>query len=94
MENKTTDAICVYGASSSIIDPCYTDDGRQLGRLIALSGHPLVCGGGKAGIMKAAIEGAIAEGGKTIGVLPEFMMKNSWQHPDLSEVIVTRNLQG
>ena len=92
MENKTTDAICVYGASSSIIDPCYTDDGRQLGRLIALSGHPLVCGGGKAGIMKAAIEGAIAEGGKTIGVLPEFMMKNSWQHPDLSEVIVTAGM--
>ena len=89
MENQQRNAICVYGASSNRIDACYTDDARQLGRLIALSGHPLVCGGGKAGIMQAAIEGAIAMGGTAIGVLPEFMIKESWQHPELSRVIVT-----
>lgn len=89
MENQQRNAICVYGASSNRIDDCYTDDARQLGRLIALSGHPLVCGGGKAGIMQAAIEGAVAMGGTAIGVLPEFMIKESWQHPELSRVIVT-----
>ena len=89
MENQQRNAICVYGASSNRIDACYTDDARQLGRLIALSGHPLVCGGGKAGIMQAAIEGAIAMGGTAIGVLPEFMIRESWQHPELSRVIVT-----
>lgn len=89
MEHQIRNAICVYGASSSQIDACYTDDARQLGRLIALSGHPLVCGGGKAGIMQAAIEGASAAGGRTIGVLPEFMIKNSWQHPGLDKVVVT-----
>lgn len=89
MKEQQRNAICVYGASSSRIDACYTDDARQLGRLIALSGHPLVCGGGKAGIMQAAIEGAIAAGGTTIGVLPDFMVKNSWQHPGLSHVVVT-----
>lgn len=89
MENQQRNAICVYGASSNRIDACYTDDARQLGRLIALSGHPLVCGGGRAGIMQAAIEGAVATGGTAIGVLPEFMIKESWQSPELTRVIVT-----
>lgn len=86
------DAIVVYGASSEQIDPQFKLAARQLGRLIARSGHPLVCGGGKAGLMKAAIEGAAEEHGTTIGVLPQFMVDRQWQHPQLTHMISTPSM--
>lgn len=91
MNNTDTNrgAIVIYGASSENIKQIYKDAACQTGRLIARSGRELVCGGGKAGLMRAAIDGAIAEGGRTTGVLPEFMLANNWQHPGLSRMIST-----
>lgn len=81
-------AICVYGASSADIDPVYKEAAFETGRLIALSGHPLVCGGGRSGLMAAAIEGAVSAGGEAIGVLPQFMIERNWQHPALTSLVV------
>lgn len=96
---KTTDtdpvqptAIAVYGASSNDIDPRYKQAAYELGQLIARSGHAVVCGGGRQGLMAAAIEGALSEGGEAIGVLPRFMVDNSWQHPDLTRMKVTETM--
>lgn len=89
---ETNDAITVYGASSHQINQEYKKAAFQLGRLIAESGHPLVCGGGKAGLMKEAIEGADSVGGTTIGVLPQFMVDNKWQHPALTQMIATPDM--
>lgn len=80
-------AIVVYGASSEDIRQEYKDAARETGRLIAKSGCTLVCGGGKQGLMKAAIDGALSEGGEAVGVLPEFMIANSWQHPGLTRMV-------
>lgn len=94
MNNTDTNrgAIVIYGASSENIKQIYKDAAYAAGRLIALSGHELVCGGGKAGLMRAAIDGAISEGGRTTGVLPEFMVANNWQHPGLSRMISTATM--
>ncbi len=89
---ETTKAITVYGASSEDIDAVYKNDAFRLGELIACAGKTLVCGGGKAGLMKAAIDGALSRGGHTIGVLPEFMVARNWQHPGLSEMISTPDM--
>lgn len=85
-------AICVYGASSADIDPDYKDAAFRLGSLIARSGHTLVCGGGRSGLMAAAIEGAAAAGGATCGILPQFMIDRNWQHPMLTEIISTSGM--
>lgn len=45
------------------------DTARCLGRLLALAGCTLVCGG-LGGIMEAASEGASSVSGRTIGILP------------------------
>lgn len=42
---------------------------REVGRLLALSGYELVCGG-LGGVMEAACKGAKGAGGTTIGILP------------------------
>jgi uncharacterized protein (TIGR00730 family) len=42
--------------------------------------------------MAAVIEGALEEGGETVGVLPRFMMERDWNHPQLSETITTESM--
>lgn len=88
-DSSIPQAITVYGASSPQIDTIYKEAAYRLGSLIASMGLTLITGGGRSGIMAAAIEGAIEAGGKTIGVLPSFMIDRCWNHPGLSDVIVT-----
>lgn len=81
-------AICIYGASSSGVADRFKEDAFAVGELIARSGYALVSGGGRGGLMARAIDGALSAGGRTIGVLPDFMVERGWQHEGLSELIV------
>jgi uncharacterized protein (TIGR00725 family) len=58
----------VIGAG--IADERTLDSAEAAGRLIAKRGAILVCGG-LGGVMEAAARGAKAEGGTTIGILPQ-----------------------
>lgn len=94
-DNENTlqgDAICVYGASSEHISDTYKRAATECGAAIARSGHPLVCGGGRMGLMRCAIEGALSAGGEAIGVLPHFMVQRAWQHPQLTRMIDTADM--
>lgn len=82
----------MYCASSQDVDPKYLAAARETGRLIALSGRPLISGGGVFGLMAASIEGTLEAGGTAVGVLPGFMMSRGWAHPRLSETIVTETM--
>lgn len=84
--------VTIYGASSPRIDTRYADDARRVGALLARRGVTLVCGGGRTGLMAAAIEGASEAGGETVGVLPTFMIERGWQHPGLSEIVDTPSM--
>lgn len=65
--------ICVYGSGSQKIDEKYTNETYELGRQMALKGHKLVFGGGDTGIMGACVRGIHDNGGKSIGIAPEWM---------------------
>ncbi len=84
--------IVIYGASSSDVDQRYVEWAHAVGRVIALSGHTLISGGGRGGLMAAAIEGAIEAGGRTVGVLPGFMMERGWNHPGLDTTLTTESM--
>ncbi len=60
-------AVAVIGAGAC--DDEVAADAREVGRLLALEGLALVCGG-LGGVMEAACEGAYQAGGLTIGILP------------------------
>ena len=59
--------LAVIGAASC--SPEVAAVAEQVGRLIALRGAVLVCGG-RGGVMEAACRGAKAAGGSTVGILP------------------------
>jgi len=84
--------ICVYGASSAQLPAEYFAAARELGKEIASRGLTLVTGAGRAGLMAAVNDGAIAEGGTTVGIIPRFMHERGWTHAGLTEVVVTADM--
>ena len=64
--------ICIYGASSPLIDKKYTDAAFELCADLAKAGHKLIFGGGGDGMMGAAARGFQSEGGGITGILPRF----------------------
>ena len=84
--------ICVYCASSTQADPEYRDAARETGRLLAREGSEIIYGGGGLGSMGALADGALEEGGRVIGVLPEFMQELEWGHSKVSELKIVASL--
>jgi len=60
---------CVAVVGSSASDPTTDAAAEEVGRLLALAGAVLVCGG-LGGVMEAACRGAAGAGGLTVGILP------------------------
>lgn len=84
-----TKYVTVYGASSSHIDEAYKQAAYRVGMEIARAGAVVVNGGGARGLMGATIDGAIAVGGHSVGVIPDFMAAKGWGHPGIGEMRVT-----
>ncbi len=83
----------MYCASSRLCDARYHDAARRLGTLLASAGATVVYGGGRAGSMGALAEGALAAGGRVVGVIPKFMVDLEWGHDDLSELHVVEDMR-
>ena len=86
-------SVCVYCASSQACDTAYHDVARRLGGMLARAGCTVVYGGGRAGSMGALAEGALAAGGRIVGVIPRFMVDLEWGHDDLTELHVVEDMR-
>ncbi len=84
--------ILTYSASSGKVPQQYVDAATTLARLMAQEGHTLINGGGRTGLMGALTDAIIESGGKAIGVIPQFMVNNNWQHNGMTQLIVTENM--
>ena len=85
--------ICVYAASSAHCAPEFLDAARELGALIARAGATLVYGGGAVGLMGACADGAIANGGHVIGIIPRFMTEVEWQHTGIAALEIVEDMR-
>ena len=85
--------ICVYGASSNVIDPAYLQAGEALGQAMAKRGHSLVFGGGAQGLMGAVARGMTAKNGKILGVAPRFFDVDGILYQECSEFIYTDTMR-
>ncbi len=82
----------VIGAGAA--SPQGEDWAYEVGRLIALRGAVLVCGG-LGGVMAAACRGCVEAGGETLGILPgpEAQAANPWvTHPVVTNMGHARNV--
>lgn len=66
---------------------------RELGDWIGTSGHVLVYGGSKSGLMGELAESVIEAGGEAAGVEPQFFIDAAVQYEKLTELIVTKNME-
>ncbi len=84
--------IVVFCGSSAGADPKFAHDAHELGATMARQGIDLVYGGAKIGIMGEVAQGALENGGKVIGVIPEFLKRKEVYHDGLSDLIITQNM--
>lgn len=90
--------ICVFGASSSIIDKSFIDQVEELGREIALRGHSIVYGAGASGLMGAVARGVHEKNGTITGVVPDFFKDGNMGvdgkiFKDCTELILTDTMR-
>lgn len=92
MPRKQVQNVCVYCASSSKADPVYLDAAERLGRVLARNAIAVTYGAGAVGSMGRLADGALAEGGTVIGVIPRFMKDLEWYHRGISELRMVDDL--
>lgn len=95
VEGERIDAmnITVYLGANEGNDYRLGEAVRELGDWIGTSGHVLVYGGSKSGLMGELAESVIETGGEAIGVEPQFFIDAAVQYEKLTELIVTKNME-
>ena len=84
--------ITVYLGANAGNDPSLGQAVRELGRWIGESGHTLVYGGSKTGLMGEIAKSVLDAGGQAIGVEPQFFIDAGYEYDGLTELIVTKDM--
>ena len=86
--------ICIYGASSALIDESFISAGEKLGTIISEHNHNLVFGGGSTGLMGAVARGMTQIGkGEIIGIAPSFMNVDGILYDKCTEFIYSETMR-
>lgn len=81
-------SVGVYCGSTPGTRPAYLAAADLTGRVLARRGLDVVYGGGRAGLMGALADGALAEGGHVVGVIPRDLVDRELAHQGVSELHV------
>lgn len=84
--------ITVYLGANEGNDPCLRKAVEELGAWIGNSGHALIYGGSKSGLMGILADSVLCAGGEVTGVEPVFFIENELQHDGLTKLIVTKDM--
>lgn len=84
--------ITVFCGSSFGTDEIYKEQAALLGQTLAKQNIELVYGGANVGLMGAVADGCLNEGGKVIGVLPDFLRSKEIAHTGLTELILVKTM--
>ncbi len=85
-------ALCVYCGSSNSAVRAHLDLAAELGRLAARRGVEVVFGGGHVGLMGALADGALAAGGRIVGVIPQHLEAREVSHRGVSDLLVVDSM--
>lgn len=84
--------ITVYLGANEGNDPFLRKAVEELGSWIGNSGHALIYGGSKSGLMGILADSVLRAGGEVTGVEPVFFIENELQHDGLTKLIVTKDM--
>ena len=84
--------ITVYLGASEGNDPALKTAVRELGAWIGGSGHALVYGGSKCGLMGELAESVLRSGGEVTGVEPQFFIDAGFEYDAITRLIVTEDM--
>ncbi len=90
--SKIIERVAVFCASSDGNDDLIFEEAYELGKSLAKRNLDLVYGGSKLGLMGQVAKGVIENGGKAIGVIPDFLKTREVVHTGLDELITTRDM--
>ena len=86
---STISSVCVFCGSSNAADPDFLASAREFGKILAAEGIRLVYGGGGVGLMGAVAKAAHDDGGKVLGVMPQFLRSREIVYDEVETVMVT-----
>lgn len=88
----TIHSLAVYAASSNQVPLSFTTAAARLGEILSKEHVQLIYGGGHAGLMGAIADSCLRNGGEVVGVIPEFMVEQGWEHRGCSELVITKDM--
>ena len=88
-------SICVFCSSSDLIDEVYFKTAIDLGCQIGGLNLELVYGGGGIGLMGAVARSVHKNGGKVVGVFPEFLREKDkgFEYTEADELIIAETMR-
>ena len=92
MPEYTPSSLCVFCGARFGADPATRETAIGLGRLLAAEGITLVYGGGGVGLMGLVANAALDNGGRAIGIIPNFLLQREAGHPALTETVVVETM--
>ena len=84
--------ITVYLGANEVNNDRFRSAAEELGAFIGARGDTLVYGGSKMGLMGILADSVLASGGSVIGVEPQMFVDNEFQHDEITELIVTKDM--
>ena len=85
-------SIAVFCGSSNGASEAYIDGAREFGKELAKRNIALIYGGASVGVMGALADAVLEEGGKVIGIMPDFLEQREISHKRLSKLIVVDSM--
>ena len=84
--------IGIFCSANEQLDPDFFTMTEELGRWLAAEGHTLVYGGVNSGLMECVARAVKQAGGRTVGVLPQIVVKNGRLSDYVDTEVLCENL--
>jgi uncharacterized protein (TIGR00730 family) len=88
----TISSICVYCGSGSGHDGVHEKAARELGAAMAKAGIRLVYGGGGIGLMGTLAKAVVDNGGKVLGIIPDFLKRKEMPLDAVIDVVTVPDM--
>jgi uncharacterized protein (TIGR00730 family) len=85
-------SICIYCGSGNGSDPAFVEAANQLGLVLARENIRLVYGGGSLGLMGTVAKSVLDNGGRVLGIIPQFLVDREVMLEGLTELVVTEDM--